>query len=186
MLAEMRMITITMGRALVPDRGRDSVDVVTSSRKPAPTLSLSPATAAAVAHVLAPLELRLTAHRRAVLAALEISDRPLTTDEVVHRSGVPVSTVYRNLAELVEAGVVVRVAGAGGGDRHELAEPFSQHHHHHLVCVQCGIVTDFDPSAQLERLIDKEVGALLQSTGFEVSNHVFDVRGRCYDCVSAG
>ncbi len=148
---------------------------------------LSSATAAAVVQALAPRELRLTANRRAVLAVLEHTERPLTTDEVAALAGVPTSTVYRNLAELVDAGVVVRVAGAGGGDRHELAEPFSEHHHHHLVCTECGIVTDFTPSPQLERLIEKEVGALLGSTGFAVEHHVFDVRGRCRDCVrSAG
>lgn len=129
------------------------------------------------------MELRLTAHRRAVLGVLEHCDRPLTTDEIAERSRVPRSTVYRNLAELVEAGVVVRVAGAAGGDRHELAEAFSDRHHHHLVCTDCGIVTDFDPSPQLERLIEKEVGALLGRTGFAVEQHVFDVRGRCVDCV---
>jgi Fe2+ or Zn2+ uptake regulation protein len=148
-----------------------------------PTLSSS--TAAAVVQALASRELRLTANRRAVLAVLEHTDRPLTTDEVADRSAVPTSTVYRNLAELVDAGVVVRVAGAGGGDRHELAESFSEHHHHHLVCIECGIVTDFTPSRQLERLIDKEVGELLGSTGFAVEHHVFDVRGRCRACATS-
>lgn len=147
--------------------------------------TLSPSIAAGVVQALAVRELRLTANRRAVLAALEHSDRPLTTDEVSASSRVPVSTAYRNLAELVEAGVVVRVAGAGGGDRHELAEAFSDHHHHHLVCIECGIVTDFTPSIELERLIESEVAALPSSTGFEVSHHVFDVRGRCRDCVAA-
>jgi Fur family ferric uptake transcriptional regulator len=145
---------------------------------------LSSSTAAAVVQALAPSELRLTPNRRAILAVLEHADRPLTTEEVAARSAVPTSTVYRNLAELADAGVVVRVAGAGGGDRHELAEPFSEHHHHHLVCTECGIVTDFTPSRQLERLIEKEVGSLLGVTGFEVEHHVFDVRGRCRDCAA--
>lgn len=144
--------------------------------------ALSPATAAAAAQALAPLDLRLTRHRRAVLGALEGAGRPLTVDEVVQRSSVPTSTAYRNLGELVEAGVVVRVSGVGGGDRHELAEQFSQHHHHHLVCVECGIVSDFDPSAQLEKLIAREVDALLATSGFRVTQHVFDVRGQCQAC----
>ena len=139
---------------------------------------------AAVGKVLAARGLRLTAHRAAVVCAIEAADRPLTADEVVRESGVPTSTVYRQLAELVDIGVVARVAGAGGSDRHELAEPYSQHHHHHLVCTECGIVTDFDPSRQLERLIDREVAALLEHSGFEVSHHVFDVRGRCRDCAA--
>jgi Fe2+ or Zn2+ uptake regulation protein len=137
-----------------------------------------------VQSALAALGARLTSHRRAVLGALESSGRPLTADEVVRTSGVPMSTAYRNLAELVDAGVVVRVAGAGGGDRHELAEQFSEHHHHHLVCVECGIVTDFEPSPQLEQLIEREVTALLDRSGFEVSHHLFDVRGRCRQCVA--
>lgn len=149
---------------------------------PAPTLSA--VTTAAVLPALALREMRLTPHRRAVLAVLEHGHRPLTTDEVAAASTVPVSTAYRILAELVDAGIVARVAGAAGGDRHELAEAFSDHHHHHLVCTECGIVTDFDPSPALERLIDKEVGALLGSTGFVVSHHVFDVRGRCRECAS--
>lgn len=146
---------------------------------------LSAATGAAAVQALAPFELRLTGNRRSVLAALENSSRPLTVEEVVGDSGVPTSTAYRNLAELVDAGVVVRVTAIGGGDRHELAEQFSQHHHHHLVCTGCGMVTDFDPSPQLERLIDREIEALLATSGFEIENHVFDVRGRCRDCTQA-
>jgi len=155
-----------------------------STARQSPTLD--PATVAAVQVALAPYELRLTANRRAVLAALEASDRPLAVDEVVDAAGVPVSTVYRILSELSQVGVVSRVAGAGGGDRHELAESLSQHHHHHLVCEQCGIVQDFQPSRQFEQRIEREVAALLASSGFEVTQHVFDVRGRCRSCVSAG
>ena len=150
------------------------------SRRSAPP-TLSATTAAAVLQVLALREQRLTVHRRAVLAALEHSDRPLTAEEVVERSGVPQSTAYRNLAELVDAGVVSRVSGVAGGDRHELAEPLS-HHHHHAVCTACGIVTDFEPSERLERLIEQEMGALLSATGFAVDHHVFDVRGLCATC----
>lgn len=143
---------------------------------------LTPATAAAVNPVLARHDLRLTSHRRAVLGALEAADRPLTTDEIVARTGVPTSTVYRNLAELAEVGVVARIVGAAGGDRHELAEQFSHRHHHHLVCESCGVVADFDPSSGLERLIAVELQSLLAATGFEISHHVFDAHGRCRDC----
>lgn len=170
--------------AAVSESGRRGGPGVTRARRAAVPV-LSPATAVAVLSALAPRELRLTAHRRAVLAALEAAERPLTVDEVVARSGVPVSTAYRNLAELADAGVVARVAGAvgaSGGDRHELAEPFSQRHHHHLVCTECGLVTDFDPSGELERLIEIEVAELLARSGFEITHHVFDAHGRCRSC----
>ncbi len=152
------------------------------------TPSASPALVAAALPALAAYEMRLTPARRALLAVLENTERPLTAEEITRAAGLPTSTAYRNLGELADAGVVVRITAIGGGDRYELAEQVSPHHrhHHHLVCEQCGIVTDFAPSAQLERLIAREVRSLLESTGFEVTAHVFDVRGRCRDCRRAG
>ena len=125
---------------------------------------------------------RLTRHRVAVMSALRTSDRPLTAEEVAKISGVPMSTAYRNLAELCDAGVAVRVGGADRTDRFEIAESLTSHHHHHLVCTECGVVNDFDPSPQLERLITKELQSLLASEGFAESHHLFDVHGVCGNC----
>ena len=148
------------------------------SERPAPSAAL----AAAAMREMAPFEVRLTSHRRAVLGALEAAGRPLSVEEVVAAAGVPTSTAYRNLSELVDCGVVARVVGAGGADRHELAEALSHHHHHHMVCTRCGTVSDFDPSRQLERLIGREIEQILEETGFAVDHHVFDVRGLCRRC----
>ncbi len=125
---------------------------------------------------------RLTRHRVAVMATLRTSNRPVTADEVAKISGVPLSTAYRNLAEMCDAGVAVRVGGADRTDRFEIAESLTSHHHHHLVCTECGVVNDFDPSPQLERLITKEMQSLLTSAGFAESHHLFDVHGICGDC----
>jgi Fe2+ or Zn2+ uptake regulation protein len=125
---------------------------------------------------------RVTKHRAAVIGTLRTADRPLVADDVAKRAGVPLSTAYRNLAELCEAGVAVRVGGAGRTDRYEIAETVSSHHHHHLVCTTCGEVTDFDPSPQLERLIAKELQALVAEADFVESHHLFDVHGVCGNC----
>ena len=58
-----------------------------------------------------------------------------------------------------------------------------QHHHHHLVCTECGIVTDFDPSAAARDAHRPRGRRAAGQRGFEVTHHVFDVRGRCRDCV---
>jgi Fur family transcriptional regulator, ferric uptake regulator len=145
-------------------------------------VELDESVAAAVAAALAPSGQRLTRHRRAVLAALTASEHPLTAEELVSRSNVPQSTAYRQLAELVDAGVVARVGGVDRVERHELSERFSQRHHHHLVCTRCGAVVDFDASAGLERLIDQELEAVAADRGFTATHHVFDVRGVCADC----
>ena len=81
-------------------------------------------------------------------------------------STVPLSTAYRNLAEMCDAGVVVRVGGADRTDRFEMAESLLSHHHHHLVCTECGVVDDFDPSPALERLIAKEMADAAGFSGF--------------------
>lgn len=127
---------------------------------------------------------RLTRHRAAVVTTLRTAGRPVTAEEVAKTSGVPLSTAYRNLAELCEAGVAVRVGGTGRTDRFEMAESLTSHHHHHLVCTECGEVQDFDPSPQLERLIAKELSALLESADFVESHHLFDVHGVCGNCRS--
>ena len=116
------------------------------------------------------------------MATLRTAGRPVTAEEIAKSSGVPLSTAYRNLAELCDVGVAVRVGGAGRTDRFEMAESLTSHHHHHLVCTTCGEVQDFDPSPQLERLIAKELQALVESAGFVESHHLFDVHGVCGNC----
>ena len=75
--------------------------------------------------------------------------------------------------------VIGAVAGAAGGDRHELAEAFSDHHHHHLVCTSCGRVEDFD-GCGADRLARQ---ALRRCRAFKsVQEHSIELFGLCYDC----
>ena len=65
--------------------------------------TLDAATVAAVQVALAPFELRLTANRRAVLAALGGGARPLTVEEVVDlRTGAYSPIIFINGAERLE------------------------------------------------------------------------------------
>ena len=93
---------------------------------------------------------QLQAYRRgidnldsALVHLLSSSDRPLTIPEILTaKSGMPQSSVYRNLAVLEEAGLVQRVASSDDWARFELAEDLTGHHHHQ-ICTQCGEVRDF-------------------------------------------
>ena len=88
-------------------------------------------------------EIRYTRGRRTVVAALAASEGPRSAAEL-HAAigpGVPLSSLYRSLAVLEEAGVVVPHFGAKGLTRYELAEWITGHHHH-VVCVACGTVED--------------------------------------------
>ncbi len=60
------------------------------------------------------------------------------------------ATVYNNLNALAEAGEIIRVRVAGGPDRFDKTVT----RHFHLVCDECGEMTDLtgvqDPTAQIE------------------------------------
>lgn len=137
-----------------------------------------------VAVRLAALEHRYTAGRRAIVNVLEWSDRPLTVPEMIERvdrGKLPVSSTYRNLTVLVEAGVVHRVAGTDDQSRFELADDLAGHHHH-LLCGSCGSVADVPALPRLERALADAARTARDETGFEVTSHRIDLLGRCGAC----
>lgn len=132
---------------------------------------------------LAALEQRYTGKRRALVESLLAHDRPVTIAEIVARAGqVPLSSAYRNLTVLCDAGVARRLMGADEVGRYELSEDLSGHHHHHLVCTACGTVADVQASSGLERALADAARRAAQETGFEVDDHRIDMVGRCRTC----
>jgi Fur family ferric uptake transcriptional regulator len=89
--------------------------------------------------------LRCTAARLWVMQELVDSDRPLTHAQVadsLRTKGFDRATIYRNLIELTEAGLVSRVELGDHVWRFELKRPDGSHaaDHPHFVCVDCGEV----------------------------------------------
>ena len=139
----------------------------------------------AVEGVLASVEQRYTPRRRALVRALAAAGKPLTLPDVLAAEPTLVqSSAYRNLAVLEAAGVVHRVIGpASDFARYELAEGLTEHHHH-LVCTGCGAVADVSIPHKLERAIERAIGELAETEGFEVDAHRLDLLGRCRPCAS--
>lgn len=131
-------------------------------------------------------ELRYTRSRRALVEVLAEADRPLTIPEILGRSdGLAQSSAYRNLTELIGAGVVHRIV-AGDEYRHfELAEDLTRHHHH-LVCTRCGRVEDFVASDSLETRLHRALDEAAGPSGFTVQHHRLDLIGTCATCSAAG
>lgn len=126
---------------------------------------------------------RYTRSRRAVVEVLAEARRPLTLPEILDgRSDLAQSSAYRNLAELVDAGVVRRIITSDEHNHFELEEHLTGEHHHHLICGGCGAVTDFVVPAEIERLIDDAAAAVAHQQGFQVDHHQFDLLGRCAAC----
>ena len=134
------------------------------------------------ARKLATINQRYSSRRRRLVEALERADHPLVaTDIVAIDEDLPQSSVYRNLAVLEAAGVVVKVLTNGDRAAFELAEELKGHHHH-LVCVQCGLVLDIDVPNEVEQMLDTGVADLVSQAGFVLVGHRLDLLGRCKNC----
>jgi Fur family ferric uptake transcriptional regulator len=118
---------------------------------------------------------RLTTPRRQLLDAMDGLGDHFTADQVVAACpAVGRATVFRTLRLMQELGVVCQVVLDGGATAYRLASP---EHHHHIVCSDCGAVSDF-ASHDIEDLLD-ELG---RRTGFEIDSHRIELYGRCDAC----
>jgi Fe2+ or Zn2+ uptake regulation protein len=125
---------------------------------------------------------RYTPLRQALVQALADAGRPLTVPEVVEAAGdLPLSSAYRNITALSEAGVITRVVGTDDHGRFELTEEISGHHHH-LICSSCGKVEDLHSSPELERTLGRLSEVAAAEQGYEVLEHRLDLVGRCRVC----
>jgi Fe2+ or Zn2+ uptake regulation protein len=125
---------------------------------------------------------RYTRNRRAIVAALEAADRPLTLPELLRASkGLPQSSAYRNLSLLEEAGVVRRVMSGGEFARYELAEDLTEHHHH-FICSTCGAVEDFTLPADVEGTVERALRRAAKRSRFAGVHHRLDLEGLCARC----
>ena len=129
---------------------------------------------------------RNTRQRSALLDALAQSGQTLSPQEIcdLAQRAVPrlsLSTVYRQLKQLLEDGEVVRVDLPGQPTRYEaiceLASDEAAHHHHHFHCNDCGRVYPIHACpGHMEELVPR---------GFKVQRHDLTLHGQCADCATA-
>ena len=125
---------------------------------------------------------RYTSGRRALVEVLGRARNPMTIPEVLGASDdLAMSSVYRNLTVLEEAGVVHRIVTSDEFARYELAEDLTVHHHH-LICVSCGRVEDFTPTPALERSASSSLARIASKAGFRMTSHRLDLIGLCRTC----
>lgn len=128
-------------------------------------------------------DVRYTKGRRRVITALAGAEGPRSAAELFDhmKEPLPLSSIYRSLAVLSDAGVVAPHHGAKGVTRYELAE-WLQGHHHHLVCVRCGTVDDVELSGSLESTLEAVVADVVAGNGFSPSGHALEIDGICAAC----
>ena len=125
---------------------------------------------------------RYTAGRRAIVGLLASAGHPVSIGDIADQlPGLPRSSAYRHLTDLESAGLVRRVAAGDEFARFELAEDLTEHHHH-LLCTNCGKVTDVTLPPRLEHDITTAISQLAGAEGFQPRSHRLDILGTCADC----
>jgi Fur family peroxide stress response transcriptional regulator len=123
--------------------------------------------------------LRLTPQRDVLLHALSEASGHPTADNLVKavRKVLPTvshATVYRNVQQLVRAGLIGTLERSGAGVQFEM----NPDHHHHFMCHRCGEVWDVYLD-QVTVTLDKQRSPL---NGFRVERRDVQLRGLCAHC----
>ena len=123
---------------------------------------------------------RLTPQRQLVLEAVDVLEHA-TPDDILTEvrktaSSINISTVYRTLDLLEELGLVSHAHLGHGAPTYHLAD---RHHHLHLVCRDCGSVTEADVD-----VAEPLVRRLHDRFGFDTDMKHFAIFGRCRTCTA--
>ena len=129
--------------------------------------------------------LPVTHQREAVAQVVFSSDEHLSVDDIERRlreSGERIgkATVYRTLDLLVRSQLV---------EEHDFNEGFKRYEHRlsrqpeheHLICQECGSVTEFK-SREVQRIQDR----IAARYGFRPVRHKLEIYGLCAECQEAG
>ena len=128
------------------------------------------------------LGLKVTSPRVSILQILEdAAERHLhMSAEDVYQAlldsstDVGLATVYRVLTQFEAAGLVKRSHFEGGISVFELNQG---EHHDHLVCVNCGTVTEF-----VDEIIEERQRSIAKEAGFKMTDHSLNIYGVCTSC----
>lgn len=123
--------------------------------------------------------LRMTSARKAVLDVLHAKGTHLNAQEILEQlserlPSLNISTIYRTVEYLAEAGLV-SISDIGCGS--PVYEAVHEKPHHHLICQCCGEIVTLDGD---------EIGALLDAVGkqhqFSITTNHLVLYGRCINC----
>ncbi len=129
-------------------------------------------------------KMKATPKRLAILDMLDGESAYASPEEIWKRlrdrfDSLGLPTVYRNLEELAESGVISKVIHPNRQLYYYFCR--NREHHHHFVCLSCRKVEDV-PSCGIEAL-EREV---TQKNGGKVLSHILQLNGLCGGCAKNG
>jgi Fur family ferric uptake transcriptional regulator len=123
--------------------------------------------------------MRQTRQRKAVSDLLDTTDGFYSAQDIYsalrrHGKGVGLTTVYRTLQGLADAGEVDVLQQSDG---ESLYRRCSERHHHHLVCRGCGKTVEIEGLA-MERWTTR----IARDHNFHDIKHTLEISGLCHEC----
>ena len=125
--------------------------------------------------------LRSTRQRAAIAKLLEQVDDFRTAQELheeLRKRGdaIGLTTVYRTLQSLSDAGELDVLRTSTGEARYRRC---SSHHHHHLVCRHCGRTVEVEGPA-----VESWATRTAAEHGFAEVSHTLEIFGTCQECAA--
>lgn len=125
--------------------------------------------------------LKFTIQREVILETLYNSDEHLTPEALHHliQEKFPdlntgIATVYRTLALLEDSNIVTSLSFGAQGKKYELG---AKEHHDHMICTECGDITEF-----VDEQIELRQHKIADELGFKMSDHSMQIYGICKKC----
>jgi len=125
--------------------------------------------------------LKFTIQREVILETLYKSNEHLTPEALHHliqeeqpdlKTGI--ATVYRTLSLLEDSNMVTSLSFGAQGKKYELG---AKDHHDHMICTECGTITEF-----VDESIEKRQHAIADELGFKMTDHSMQIYGVCKNC----
>lgn len=125
---------------------------------------------------------RGTRQRRALRECLERSDTFVSAQQVhedLAKAGdkVGLTTVYRTLQAMADAGEVDVVRNSNGEALYRMC---GSEHHHHLTCRRCGMTVELEGPS-----VEEWANRVATEHGFSDVTHVIELFGICRECAQA-
>ena len=125
--------------------------------------------------------LKFTIQREVILDTLYNSDEHLTPEALHHliqerhptlKTGI--ATVYRTLSLLEDENIVTSLSFGAQGKKYELG---AKDHHDHLICTECGSITEF-----VDEAIEQRQHEITDALNFKMQDHSMQIYGICAKC----
>ncbi len=124
---------------------------------------------------------KFTIQREVILETLYNSDEHLTPEalhQLIQKENpnlkTGIATVYRTLSRLEDSNIVTSLSFGAQGKKYELG---AKDHHDHMICTECGDITEF-----VDEEIENRQHSIAEEHNFKMQDHSMQIYGLCKNC----